>query len=581
MTTAPKEKSKEQLLRMLPCMREGLSLEFKRAKNKLPISFWQSYSAFANTQGGTIILGIEEQNGCFALAQLSRETVDKLIQEFWNNVHNPNTISHCLLGPEDVQPDYELGCVAFRIRKAQVTERPVHCTRDPYKGSYKRAGEGDYRCTEQEVAYMQSDARLHERPYDAELLQGYTADRDLDPESLSRYRRLFLQSKPGNPWCSDNDADFLSKVGITRPCRETGQSLLTRAGLLLLGKYESICEAFPSLYLDYREMDELGASRWAHRLHSDGSWAGNLLSFYLHVYPRLQGRLSRPFRVEQGFRRDDSPEHLAMREALVNALVHADYARAGNLTIEVSKAQITFSNPGDLLITIEKYYAGGYSFCRNPNLQRMLGLIGLSERAGTGVPQIIAGWSAYPRPELLLEHQPAQVVLRFSSEEIVPRDSKRKLAERFGALAQTLSLEETQLLVLALNAGEIRHRDACELLAGHRADISALLRSLRNRGLLHSRGHGKGVCYTLGDCTDLTPTPKVRKTEVLERILNFCREPRTLAEIMEHVGLQQKAGFRSRYINLLLEQGALALEYPDKRRSSNQRYYAVDTNKLE
>lgn len=97
MATAPRVRSKEQLLRVLPCMREGLSLEFKKAKNKLPSSFWQSYSAFANTQGGTIILGIEEQNGCFALAQLSRETVDKLIQEFWNNVHNPNTISHCLL----------------------------------------------------------------------------------------------------------------------------------------------------------------------------------------------------------------------------------------------------------------------------------------------------------------------------------------------------------------------------------------------------------------------------------------------------------------------------------------------------
>lgn len=581
MATAPRVRSKEQLLRVLPCMREGLSLEFKKAKNKLPSSFWQSYSAFANTQGGTIILGIEEQDGHFSLTQLSRDTIDRLIQEFWNNVHNPNTISHCLLGPEDVQPDYELGCIAFRVPQARVTERPVYCTRDPYKGSYKRAGEGDYHYSEQEVAYMQSDARLYERPYDAELLSGYTAERDLDSESLGRYRRLFSQSKPGNPWCSDNDADFLAKVGVTRICRETGQSLLTRAGLLLLGKYESICEAFPTLFLDYREVDDLGASRWAHRLHSDGSWAGNLLSFFLQVYPRLQGRLSRPFRVEQGFRRDDSPEHLAMREALVNALVHADYARPGNLTIEVSKERIRFSNPGDLLITIEKYYAGGYSFCRNPNLQRMLGLIGLSERAGTGVPQIIAGWRAYPRPELSLEHQPDQVVLCFSSEEIVPRDSKRKLAERFGASVHTLSLEETQLLVLALNAGEIRHRDACELLVGHRADISALLRSLRDRGFLLSSGRGKGVCYTLGACTDLAPPPKDRMAEMLERILNFCREPRTLTEIMEHVGLQQKAGFRSRYINPLLEQGALVLEYPDKRRSSNQRYFSVDANKLE
>ncbi len=556
--------------------RECVDLEFKKAKRGFPKGFWETYSAFANTQGGTIVVGIAESKGGVEYARLSREEIDKLVQDFWNSVHNPDTISCNLLREEDVYPNYDQGYVAFYVKKAPVTERPVFHTRNMYEGSYKRCGEGDFHCSPEEVAFMQRDALIDRSPYDSELLSNYTVERDLDTETLKRYRQLFAQSKPYHVWASDSDETFLQKIGVARLCRDTERVFLTRAGLLLLGKYQSIIEAFPGLILDYREQDETGETRWVDRLTFDGTWPGNLLSFYLEVYPRLRRRLAVPFRVEQSVRRDDTPEHQALREALVNTLVHADYARNDSIVIEVSKSHLRFTNPGDLLISLVEYYRGGYSKSRNPLLQQLFAFIGLSERAGSGVAQILKGWQSFPRPELTLEQKPTRITLSFSSEEIIPSEHKDMLLSRFGDTFLLLTQEEKLLLVLTLTKSEIRHKDACNILPNHKADVSSLLRSLRDRGFLISEGQGKGVAYRLGAKEQLVQQILTRGEEMKQKILLYCREPRTLAEIMEHIGLKQKNNFRNRYIIPLIEDKNLALEYPDKPKSSNQRYYSLD-----
>jgi len=125
----------------------------------------------------------------------------------------------------------------------------------------------------------------------------------------------------------------------------------------------------------------------------DGSWSGNLLDFYRRVIRKLEADLKTPFAIKNNVRQDDSLIHQALREALINCLVHADYSDRASIKIVKSPAGFTFRNPGLMRIPAEIALEGGESDCRNRTLHELFLLIGLGERAGSGVPKIRQGWS--------------------------------------------------------------------------------------------------------------------------------------------------------------------------------------------
>ena len=142
----------------LGAYRENNRIEAKRALGGLPGSIWETYSAFCNTLGGIILLGvIERKDKSFEAVDLPDP--DALIAEFWKKLGDPKKVSANILKPEDV---YHLDLdgkdiVVINVPRAKKEFRPVYIDGSP-SNTYRRSGEGDYKCSAEEYRSMVVEA---------------------------------------------------------------------------------------------------------------------------------------------------------------------------------------------------------------------------------------------------------------------------------------------------------------------------------------------------------------------------------------------------------------------------------------
>ena len=172
---------------------ERLTLEAKLAKKEVPKSLWESYSAFANTMGGTILLGVledlKEKQPAKRYQIVGVEDVDRIIKDFWNTI-NSNKVSVNILTNSDVEVFDIHGAqvICIRVPMADWRVKPVYLNENVYKFTFRRNHEGDYHCTEQQVRAMIRDS--YEGGNDGALMEHYGMD-DIDLDTLRRYRTLF------------------------------------------------------------------------------------------------------------------------------------------------------------------------------------------------------------------------------------------------------------------------------------------------------------------------------------------------------------------------------------------------------
>ena len=492
--------------------KESYEIEYKSAKEGFPMKeFWKTYSAFANTHTGFIILGIKEKKDGLLIEGLTDEAIESYQKTFWNNCNNPNTINTNLLSNSDVRTLQIAGkkVLVFKVPFATRTQRPIYLTPNPFGNTYKRNNEGDYHCTDDEVRQMIADA-TGELRRDSLILECFTTE-DFDPTSVRQFRQLFSVFNASHPWNALSDIELFTKIGAYRKDRKTGKEGITLAGLLMFGKGDSLNqqEALPNFFPEYREhLSE--AIRWTDRIYPDGTWEHNLLQFYLRVLPKITSVLPKPFHLEKDTRIEETSAHIALREAFVNALVHTDYSQSGNIIVTLEKQQFIISNPGTLLVSLDQYYEGGISECRNPSLQKMFMLIGRAEKSGSGVDKIMRGWDDlhWSKPYLKLEEQPNRVKLILPMFHILPEQVMANLQEQFPTIGELTTNELTALTFCSVE-GCISNNRLQYILKLHPTDITYLLKGLVERGYLESDNKRRWANYHIKGKKVATSSQKV------------------------------------------------------------------------
>lgn len=390
---------------------EDNRIEAKKSKANLPNSIWETYSSFANTDGGIILLGVEENND-HSLVVTGVDDAHKIQTDFWNMVNNRQKVNINILTNRmvSVQEIDGKNIIAIHVPKVDRKQRPVYVGLDPMKGTYRRDFEGDHLCTTDEVSSMYRDAS--DKSLDLKVLKGIDMS-VFDMETVHRYRNRFRQFHPVHVWNDDDDEVFLRRIGAMAVCKEDIQFHPTAAGLLMFGREYDIVREFPDYFLDYQEKLSVGV-RWTHRMVStSGDWSGNLYDFFFRVYPRITADLPIPFVANGKDRIDETRLHLALREVLLNICAHTDYYGRQGIVIVKTTDEMTFTNPGDIRIGLKAALTGGVSDPRNVTIMKMFTLVDIGERAGSGIPDFIHTWQTYVdfTPSFQISHNPERTKL--------------------------------------------------------------------------------------------------------------------------------------------------------------------------
>lgn len=442
--------------KIISSKKEDGHIEAKLAEGGLPRSMWESYSAFANTNGGVILLGLKEDKETKKLIPVGVDNPEKMMSEIWNTLNNSQRISSNILLDKHVYvKDYDdKKIIVIDVPRANRRERPVYIGQDMFKGTYRRNHEGDYRCTVEEIKAMLRDQASSSQ--DALVIEEVELS-ELNYESIKRYRTVFKNVKPKHVWGELDDEEFLIKIGAAAKCHVDGKVHPTLGGLLFFGDFVSIMSVMPNFFLDYREYLG-GEKRWSDRVCSgDGDWSGNVFDFYYRVVDRMTSDVKRAFRLENGLTRiDDNEIHEALRESLANALIHADYYGRRGIVIDKTFRKVTISNPGTFRIEIEEAISGGISDARNGNIFNMFSLINVGERSGTGICNLFYVWNenGFRQPQIIETINPdrTRIILDFGTNE-AKNEAKNEANEaknEANEVKLTGDLEEKEHLVLSV-----------------------------------------------------------------------------------------------------------------------------------
>jgi len=371
--------TKKELLKRLSDI-EWEDFEVKKAQTDIPKSSRETVSAFCNSNGGWLIFGVEQEGKYFNI--IGVDNPERIEQDFVSSLRggmfNMNINIECKKYNFDNKT-----VIAFYIPLSSI--KPIYFNN--IKNSFKRVASGDQRASEEEINAWLRDQSFGSQS--SKIIQDSSV-KDLNNISIERYRDYLTRYNPDNRYTNLTKKEFLQKLQVVVDDK------LTYSGLLFFGKHERIQRTFPNFMVDYLEIPGTSYSdattRYTFRLDEQE----NLWEYFFTIFEKLRKHIDVPFKMTpEGFADENYPHITAIREALINLLMHSDYFSEGNPRIRVFTDRIEFYNPGPLPKPLSEIIKKELSLPRNPIITKLFRVVKLAENAGYGFDKMFKGWTSY------------------------------------------------------------------------------------------------------------------------------------------------------------------------------------------
>ena len=431
----------------------------------------ENVAAFANAEGGILILGIEDEDRAITGHSLPKSAVDAILTTSCNRLIPPQPAGFVV----DVD-GHEL--LVFDVPMEDV---PV---RVDGGGFPLRMGDQTVQSSESQINAL----KFNGMAASWESRQSSATMADLDEELLA-----LAQRNSGLSALTDEEYLLKRKLADRR-----GRNLVLRNAAELLFTRNEPEHPNAGVRL-FRVIGTERRSGVEYNVEERPRSEGNLPSVISEISAAISGMLRRPSRLV-GNRFQETPEYpdFAWLEALFNAVAHRDYGVMGACTeIHIFDDRMEVASPGSLVadLTLEELLRlERKHHSRNPRIVRALVDLGLARDQGEGIPRMFAEMADafLPKPEIQANHRDVTITLRNTP---TLSDADHKFISRLD-LAE-LSRNEFRALLRAHRQGQIDNAGLRSLSGLDTLNASLVLRGLRDKGLLHLHSLGSRSYYTL------------------------------------------------------------------------------------
>ena len=355
---------------------EGLTVEFKKATNKLPDNLFETVCAFLNRNGGEIVLGINDNK---KIEGINEDKVNTLCKQISNLSNNPQKLNPSfLLFPETLEHKNKKLIYLFVPSSSQ-----VHRCNNKI---FDRSVDGDY-----ELKTNEQIKNLYNRKnilYSENLIYPYLKEEHFVPGIVEKTRKIIKINRSQHSWNNLSDSEFFVTSGLYRTDLSENKEGFTMSALLLFGRDEIIQSAIP-----HYKIDALLRKKNLDRYDDRENIRCNLIDAYDKLMTFTEKHLSDKFYLE-GTQRISLRDAI-FREIIANMLIHREYTNAFPSSFIIYNNMVETKN-ANKPVFIGQLFPGKFEpFPKNPNIAQIFTQMGLSEELGTGVTNVFKYSQAY------------------------------------------------------------------------------------------------------------------------------------------------------------------------------------------